>query len=191
MEQPGIVGDVAGALEDIRVPSYAYDEHGVIRWLNRTAVELLGDLRGKQYTSAVAPEQAHIARDSFVRKRLGQERASNHDAYLIDAKGERVAVELHSAPLRDGLRFVGVFGVFTQTEDPDEPPHPKLTARQNQILHLLARGYSTRQIADELHLSLETVRNHIRRTLQALGAHSRLEALAVARAEGLLAKQRP
>jgi DNA-binding NarL/FixJ family response regulator len=42
------------------------------------------------------------------------------------------------------------------------------------------------QIAEELHLSIDTVRNHIRRMLRALGVHSRIEALAVAHREGIL-----
>jgi DNA-binding NarL/FixJ family response regulator len=46
---------------------------------------------------------------------------------------------------------------------------------------LLERGWSTDQIARELHLSPETVRNHVRRLLRALGAHTRLEAVAHAR----------
>jgi len=180
-------GDLTGALEDLQVPSYAYDRYGVIRWLNPAALELLGDVRGKQYTTPVAPEQTSEAKESFARKMLGGERASEHDVNLIDAAGKRIAVELHSAPLRDGERVVGVFGVLTPSAKPAPAPHPKLTPRQNQILQLLARGYSTRQIADELHLTVETVRNHIRRMLRALGAHSRLEALALARSEGLLA----
>jgi DNA-binding NarL/FixJ family response regulator len=40
------------------------------------------------------------------------------------------------------------------------------------------------QIAEELHLSRETVRNHIRHMLHAVGASSRLEAVAVARGDG-------
>ena len=49
---------------------------------------------------------------------------------------------------------------------------------------LLEHGRSTNQIAAELHLSKETVRNHIRHILQALGVHSRIE-VAVARHEHL------
>jgi DNA-binding CsgD family transcriptional regulator len=49
-----------------------------------------------------------------------------------------------------------------------------------EVLALLERGRSTRQIADQLNISTETVRNHIRHMLGALGAHSRLEALAIA-----------
>jgi DNA-binding NarL/FixJ family response regulator len=51
---------------------------------------------------------------------------------------------------------------------------------------VVAVGQSTVQIATALHLSVETVRNHVRHILRALGAHSRLEAVAVARREGLL-----
>jgi DNA-binding NarL/FixJ family response regulator len=42
------------------------------------------------------------------------------------------------------------------------------------------------EIARELHLSVETVRNHIRHLLRALGAHSRLEAVAIARRDHLV-----
>jgi DNA-binding NarL/FixJ family response regulator len=48
------------------------------------------------------------------------------------------------------------------------------------VLELLERGLSTKQIAEQLHLSTETVRNHIRHLLRAVGAHSRLEAVAIA-----------
>jgi DNA-binding NarL/FixJ family response regulator len=50
------------------------------------------------------------------------------------------------------------------------------------VLRLLEQGRSTKQIAAELHLSTETVRNHIRRLFRALGVNSRLEAVAAARA---------
>jgi DNA-binding NarL/FixJ family response regulator len=51
------------------------------------------------------------------------------------------------------------------------------------VLRLLQRGRSTEQIAAELHLSTETVRNHVRQLLKALGVRSRLEAVAVVRHE--------
>jgi DNA-binding NarL/FixJ family response regulator len=50
------------------------------------------------------------------------------------------------------------------------------------VLRLLEQGHSTKQIAAELHVSTETVRNHVRRLFQALGVNSRLEAVAAARA---------
>jgi DNA-binding NarL/FixJ family response regulator len=81
-----------------------------------------------------------------------------------------------------GERVVGVFGLLggRSDEKPAAPP-PHLTPRQSEVLRLLEQGRSTKQIAAELQLSTETVRNHIRRLFQALGVHSRLEAVAVAR----------
>lgn len=64
---------------------------------------------------------------------------------------------------------------------------PALTARQLEMLQLLSKGKSVREIKTDLHLSEATVRNHIRSVLQALGAHSQLEALARARELGILA----
>lgn len=64
---------------------------------------------------------------------------------------------------------------------------PALTARQLEMLQLLSEGKSVREIKTDLHLSEATVRNHIRSVLQALGAHSQLEALARARELGILA----
>ena len=57
--------------------------------------------------------------------------------------------------------------------------------RERQYEHIVEsekdQGRSTKRIAAELHLSTETVRNHIRRLFRALGVHSRLEAVAAAR----------
>jgi DNA-binding NarL/FixJ family response regulator len=88
----------------------------------------------------------------------------------------------------DGNRIIGVFGLIPAVEE-DEPqqlPH-HLTPRQTEVLRLLQQGRSTKQIADELCLSIETVRNHIRHLMRALGVHTRLEAVAAARREHLLA----
>ena len=63
---------------------------------------------------------------------------------------------------------------------------PALTPRQLEVLKLLSKGKSTREISSELYLSQATVRNHIRSLFQALGAHSQLEVLAKAREIGIL-----
>jgi PAS domain S-box-containing protein len=185
-----IAGDVVGALDAVNVPSYVIDRFGVIRWLNPAAERLVGDVRGRQFTDVVAPEDTREARELFARKVFGRDPATEAEVMLIGRSGEHVAVEISSAPLREGHRIVGVFGLVTQQASapppsPEQQPH--LTPRQIQILRVLAHGHSTRQIADELHLTVATVRNHVRRLLRALGAHSRLEAVAIARRDGLLA----
>ena len=51
---------------------------------------------------------------------------------------------------------------------------------------MLAEGMATQDIANTLFLSLHTVRNHVRNILTKLGAHSKLEAVAIAAREGLV-----
>ncbi len=176
-------GDVEQALENVGVPSYVVDTTGIVRWLNPAAKRLLGDVRGRHYTSLVAPEDRPGARDRFAQKMLGTGLASEATGHLVSSAGARVAVEVSAVSLKDGERVVGVFGLIEGHPDdmPTAPP-PHLTPRQVEVLRLLEQGFSTKQIAAELHLSTETVRNHVRRLLQALGVHSRLEAVAVARA---------
>jgi len=62
----------------------------------------------------------------------------------------------------------------------------RLTPRQRQVLRLLAEGVTARGIAERLGLAETTARNHIRAVLGELGAHSQLEAVARARAQGLV-----
>jgi DNA-binding CsgD family transcriptional regulator len=176
-------GDVELALSSVGVPSYVLDTTGVVRWINPAAERLLGDVRGRHFTSVVAPEDSRRARELFSRKVLGTAPATDATGVLVSTGSKRLAVEISSVPLMRGERVVGVFGLFEGRSD-EEPaaPLPHLTPRQVEVLRLLEQGRSTKQIADELHLSNETVRNHIRRLFQALGVHSRLEAVAVARA---------
>jgi PAS domain S-box-containing protein len=169
----------------VSVPSYALDATGIVRWINPAAERLVGDVRGRHFTSVVAPEDRVRAREAFSRKVLGSAAATDVQTVLVATDGRRVAVEISSVPLRSGDRVVGVFGLLAGPlqEEPDEP-HPHLTPRQAQVLQLLRQGRSTKQIALELHLSPETVRNHTRHVFRVLGVNSRLEAVAVARRGG-------
>jgi PAS domain S-box-containing protein len=71
--------------------------------------------------------------------------------------------------------------------DPDPPELiEELTNRQKEVLNLLARGLGTREIAENLTISTNTVRNHIQNILQKLRVNSRLEAVTLAYEKGLL-----
>jgi PAS domain S-box-containing protein len=173
--------ELDAVLEHINVPSYVIDAIGVIRWVNRAARNIVGDVEGRQFTSVVAPEEKRRARELFARKMVGSASVTDAGVTLVGADGDRVEVEVSSVPLRRGERVVGVFGqVSDLVEEPHSHPEFQLTPRQAEVLDLLERGRSTSQIAGELHLSPETVRNHIRHLLHAVGAHSRLEAVAIA-----------
>ena len=61
-----------------------------------------------------------------------------------------------------------------------------LTEREREILGLLAKGLTNVAISEQLFLSVHTVRNHIANLSAKLGAHSKLETLAIAVREGLV-----
>jgi two-component system nitrate/nitrite response regulator NarL len=67
-----------------------------------------------------------------------------------------------------------------------EDPQHRLTPREHEVLTYLVAGCSTEQMAERMGLSSSTVRNHVKRLLRALGVHSRIEAVALARREKLV-----
>jgi PAS domain S-box-containing protein len=169
------------ALERISIPTYTVDTVGVVTWMNAAAKRYVGDARGRQFTSLVAPEEVRHVREVFARKIAGNAPVTDFESIVVGSTGQRLTVQVSSVPLLDGERVVGVFGQISEIELEPEPIVPlQLTPRQHEVLRLLERGRSTQEIAAELHLSDETVRNHIRRLLRSLGVKSRLQAVALA-----------
>jgi DNA-binding NarL/FixJ family response regulator len=73
---------------------------------------------------------------------------------------------------------------FRRTAE-DEPGEPGLTQRENEILRLVAKGYSYGDIAKELFISTKTVQNHVRNILTKLHLRSRYELMRYAIRKGL------
>jgi two-component system, NarL family, nitrate/nitrite response regulator NarL len=71
------------------------------------------------------------------------------------------------------------------TSSSQEQDPPALTAREHEVLKLLASGLAQNEIAKELVISEKTVSSHIERILAKLGVHSRAQAVAVAHQTGL------
>ena len=70
--------------------------------------------------------------------------------------------------------------------DRQQVPAPRLTDRELEVLRLVARGLNNRDIAKQLYISENTVKNHIRNILEKLQLHSRMEAVVYAVREKLL-----
>ena len=70
--------------------------------------------------------------------------------------------------------------------EPDAPPNSRLSPRETQLALLVARGFSTRQIATEMIISVATVRVHVDHILTKLGMHSRTQIARWVSQEGLL-----
>ena len=73
-----------------------------------------------------------------------------------------------------------------RVDEKQQLPTPRLTDREMEVLKLVAKGFNNRDIAKELYISENTVKNHIRNILEKLHLHSRMEAVVYAVREKLL-----
>jgi PAS domain S-box-containing protein len=183
-------GDLGAAVGSLGFPVYVIDAGGVVRWLNEAAAGIVGNVVGSRFADVVAPEEMPKVKREFAAKLLGTRARSDYEFVVLDRDGARVRVEVTAVPLVDEGRVVGVLGIGhasgrVREDDGGADLEQRLTPRQREVLRLLCAGRSTREIADELALSQETVRNHVRHVLRRLRARTRLEAVLVARRLGL------
>ena len=116
--------------------------------------------------------------------------AERRAAEAVDAarQAHRAAARLRALPLQRELELLAQRArldlVGLRPEDAAEPLAEAaalgLTARERQVLQLIARGYTNRQVAAELVISVKTASVHVSHILAKLGVSSRLEAAAVA-----------
>jgi DNA-binding NarL/FixJ family response regulator len=79
-----------------------------------------------------------------------------------------------------------VLGEFQRiSQAPSEPADRRLTERETEVLRMVAKGMSYRQIAERLVLSHRTVQNHVQNTLRKLQMHNRVELTRYAIERGL------
>ncbi len=131
----------------------------------------------------------HVFESARSRARLAKalraaqdvERAATESATAI-----RVAKSLGARPLLVELR-----GGSRPAAEHLEAGSSQLTAREQEVLELVAQGRSNRQVAAQLYISAKTVSVHVSNILAKLGAAGRTEAVATARRRGLLTVDRP
>ena len=80
-----------------------------------------------------------------------------------------------------------VLGEYRRLSEPAsaDPDQPTLTERETEVLRMVAKGMSYKQIAERLVLSHRTVQNHVQNTLRKLQMHNRVELTRYAIAQGL------
>ena len=103
-------------------------------------------------------------------------------AEFLEAVSRTAAGDTVFTPGLAGL----VLGEFRRLAvEPDDSAAPKLTERETEVLRLVAKGLSYRQIAERLVLSHRTVQNHVQNTLGKLQLHNRVELTRYAIEQGL------
>jgi PAS domain S-box-containing protein len=113
---------------------------------------------------------------------------------VVRADGARLTVEFAGHPeVVTGRRFVLVVvtGVNRRRRRPDvgdgsPAPAGTLTARELDVVELIALGLSGSEIAEELHLAHNTVRTHVRNAMRKAGARSRAQLVVKALGEGMV-----
>ena len=73
-----------------------------------------------------------------------------------------------------------------RAERQEQLPTPVLTTRELEVLKLVAKGMSNKEVAEQLFISENTVKNHVRNILEKLHLHSRMEAVMYAVRQRLL-----
>ncbi len=107
-------------------------------------------------------------------------------AELLDAVRRVAAGDTVFTPGLAGL----VLGEYRRLSDTPaaastDPDAPRLTERETEVLRLVAKGLSYKQIAERLYLSHRTVQNHVQNTLRKLQLHNRVQLVRYAIEQGL------
>jgi len=116
--------------------------------------------------------------DAYVHSAL---KAGARGFLLKDAGPDLLAQAIRAAANGDALiapsitaRLLAAFADLSEAKPPREPFEP-LTEREEQVLLTVAGGRTNAEIADELYISLSTVKTHLASLMQKLGARNRVE----------------
>ncbi|GAB3592961.1 response regulator transcription factor [Angustibacter peucedani] len=121
-------------------------------------------------------------------------RAGANGYLLKDVPGEEIAAGIRAVASGQSLispsmasKLLSEFAsMIKKSEERPQLPVPRLTERELEVLKLVARGLANRDIAKELFISENTVKNHVRNILEKLQLHSRMEAVVYAVREKIL-----
>jgi DNA-binding CsgD family transcriptional regulator len=192
--------DAAVAAEGIRtVIGVPVVVEGVTRAVVYGALRTTSEL-GSAVLASVQQASRRVAFDIAVAEETERRMRRMQSSALLDelrrapAHPEWESVRAAYAELREIAREVGDAGLREKLDSvarqlagrPAPSAGPPLSAREIDVLALIAVGHSNPEIAEKLEVGRETVKSYLRSALRKLGAHTRTEAVSLARATGQL-----
>jgi PAS domain S-box-containing protein len=164
-------------------PVVLLDDDRRVVSLNRAAVELLGGERdrllGTSLGDSVLPAEQARSQAEWNAFLHSGEYVGVRD--LVRADGSTVQVEFAArlAEVDGTRRAIYVLMTRERVDTALSAADLGLTAREREVVTLIALGHDTGDIAGELHVSPETVRSHVRNAMTKLGVHTRAQLVAV------------
>jgi len=191
--------------DDIEVVGEAGDGHEAVEKATELMPDVvLMDVRMPRRSGIEATEQIKdlLPHVKILMLTISDEEADLYDAIKAGASGYLLK-EISIDEVADAIRSVWAgqsrispsmasklltefAAISKRAEERQQLPAPRLTEREMEVLKLVAQGMNNRDIAKELFISENTVKNHIRNILEKLHLHSRMEAVVYAVREKLL-----
>ena len=161
-----------------------------VRMPRRSGIEACSDIKSAApSTRIVMLTISDEESDLFEAVRAGA------NGYLLkDVPGEEIAEGIRAvmdgqsliSPSMAGALLAEFAELSRRSAEAVRVPVPRLTERELEVLRLVARGMANKEIAAQLFISENTVKNHVRNILEKLQLHSRMEAVVYAVREKIL-----
>ena len=195
---------VLDAERDIEVVAEAADgEEAIAKAIETVPDVILMDVRMPKVTGieAAARLKEELPTVKIVMLTVSDDEQDLFDAikagassYLLkDTDADEIAPALRQIYAGQSLvspsmasKLLNEFATLSKRGDERDYQPPRITEREMEVLRLVAQGLSNREIAKQLFISENTVKNHIRNILEKLHLHSRMEAVIYAVREKML-----
>ncbi len=158
------------ALLDLRLPGL--DGLDLLRFVQRDSLPTRIIMLSADSSSGMVYDAVRLGASGFLTKAATLDQIG--DAVIAVARGETVlAAEVQS-------------GLVNELRQRDQPARPLLTARELEVLKLIAEGLSGPEIGARLYISSSTVKTHVKNVLEKLEVSDRAAAVAEGMRRGLI-----
>ena len=150
------------------------------------SAEVIGLLRTLANQAAIMIEYARLFEDL---RQMEQRLERFVDRFLRQAEQRRNTIDLSEAKLQEMLARAVQESTALAPKPPVEEPDPllqRLTQREQEVLSYIVQGLTNKEIATQLYLSPDTVKNHVVHIMEKLGAQDRTQAAVFAIRSGLV-----